>query len=236
MVLLAAGWLVSADRDATAQGRPAGAPAPTRAPLRPGSIELDAGALWLSGIDFGSTTASIIGNQTPTTSYPLFETASEIKPAPAIEARLGWRMTRLLGIEGAFRYSRPVIETRISGDVENASSVAATNALSQYVVEISGVVYLTRFRIGKHGSPFVLGGAGYMRELDDAKALVQTGWLYHAGGGFKYLFSERTLGLVRGLGVRADARVNFKDGGYDLGQTSELRRFFAGGASLIVAF
>ena len=234
--LLAAAWLLAGAGDTLAQDAPGSRPAPPRPPLRPGSIELDAGALWLSGIDFGSTTASILRNQTPATSYPLFKTASEMKPAPALEARLGWRVTRVLGIEGAFRYARPALETRISGDVENAVSVDATTDLSQYVAEVSGVVHLTLFRIGRYGSPFVLGGAGYMRELDDMKVLVETGWLYHAGGGFKYMYSERTRGLVRGLGIRGDARLYFRDGGYDLADSSELRRHFAGGASLIVAF
>ena len=134
------------------------------------------------------------------------------------------------------RYSRPTLETRISGDVEDVPTVTASADLARYIVEVSGVVHLTRFGFGRSGVPFLLGGAGYLRELDDEKALAETGRVYHAGGGFKYLFSSRPRGLVKGFGIRADARLYFKEGGYELEEGDPLRRFFAGGASFIVAF
>jgi hypothetical protein len=205
-------------------------------PFRPWSIEVDAGLLWSSGIDLGSTTASITANQTPAADYPLFETAADLDAAPRFEGRIGLWITRTIGVEGAFQYSRPRLETRISGDVENAPVVTATADLSRYVIDVSGVVHLTRFRIGRSGMPFVLGGVGYLRELDDAQALAETGRLYHAGGGFKYLFASRSRGLVKGFGIRGDARLYFKDGGYEFEADEPLRRFFAGGASLMIAF
>jgi hypothetical protein len=205
-------------------------------PFRPWSIEIDAGILWSSGIDLGSTTASITANQTPAVDYPLFDTAADLDAAPGFEGRIGLWITRIIGVEGAFQYSRPTLETRISGDVENAPVVTATANLSRYVIDVSGIVHLTRFRIGRSGMPFVLGGLGYLRELDDAQALAETGRLYHAGGGFKYLFASRSRGLVKGYGIRGDARLYFKDGGYELERDEPLRRFFAGGASLIIAF
>ena len=41
---------------------------------------------------------------------------------------------------------------------------------------------------------------------------------------------------MKGLGIRGDARLYFRDGGYELEEGEPLRRFFAGGASFIVAF
>jgi len=231
-VLTGAGEAVAQTRrpaEPARRGRP-------RPPFRPGSIEVDAGAFWLGGIDFGTATAAITANQTPPSDYPLFKTASQIKPAPAYEGRVGVRLTRIVGVEGAFHYSRPSLETRISNDVEKASSLTASNDLSRYVVEVSGVVHLSGLKIGKSGSPFLLGGAGYVRELDGAQALVEAGRLYHAGGGIKYLISERPHGLVKGLGIRVDARIYLRDGGFDLATDDPLRRFFAGGASLLLAF
>jgi opacity protein-like surface antigen len=228
-------WVLSAGSHAAAQAHrpPAAAPRP---PFRPGSIEVDFGASWLGPIDFGSTTAAITSNQTGGPEYPLFKTSSQLNSAPGYDVRIGVRLTRMWGVEGAFQYSRPPIETRISGDVENAATVTARNDLSRYIVEVSGLVHLTQFRIGRNGSPFLLGGVGYLRELDEQQALIETGQTYHGGGGFKYLFSERQHGLVKGLGIRADARLCFKDGGFDFGEVDEIRRYFAGGASLIVAF
>jgi len=219
---------------AAAQIRP---PAPVpREPFRAGSFELDAGGLWGSGIDFGSTTASITANQAGASEYPLFRTTGSFGAAPSVEARLGVRLSRLLGVEGAFQYSRPSLETRISGDIENAPPVTATNEISRYMIDASAVVYLTRFRIGRNGSPFLLGGVGYFRELDDEQTLAETGVAYHAGGGVKYLFAEPSHGFVKGVGIRGDARVYFKDGGFDLDGSDKLRNYFAGGASLILAF
>jgi hypothetical protein len=231
--VLAALLALSVPGPVLAQARQPSAP---NGPFRPWSLEVDAGGLWSSGIDLGSTTASITANATPSTDYPLFKTGADLEGAPGFEGRIGVRITRAIGVEGAFQYSRPTLETRISGDVENAPSILAAADLSRYVIDVSGVVHLTRFRIGRGGVPFVLGGLGYLRELDDAQALAETGRLYHAGGGFKYLFDSRAHGLVKGLGIRADARLYFKDGGYELETGEPLRRFVAGGASLLVAF
>ena len=211
-------------------------PSPPNPPFRPWSIEVDAGGLWLGGIDFGSATAEITANGSPPADYPLFRTASQLRAGPAYEGRIGVRLTRAIGVEGAFQYARLPLETRISGDVEDAPSLTASNDLRRYIVEVSGVLHLTRYRMGRNGSPFLLGGAGYVRELDERQALAETGGLYHAGGGFKYLFSERTHGLIKGFGLRADARIYFRQGGFELENGDPLRRFVAGGASLLVAF
>lgn len=211
-------------------------PSRPRPPFRPGSIEVDAGVQWLGGIDFGSSTAEITANGTPAGDYPLFRTASQLTAGPAYAGRIGMRVTQMIGVEGAFQYARLPLETRITGDIENAPSLTASNDLSRYIVEVSGVLHLTRYRFGGGGSPFLLGGAGYLRELDESQALAETGPVYHAGGGFKYLFSERAHGLIKGLGLRGDARVYFRQGGFELEEGDPLRPFFAGGASLLVAF
>jgi hypothetical protein len=237
--MLLGGLVLGTAGDTFAQTRrpaPEARPSPARPPFRPGSIEVDAGVLWLGGIDFGSPTAAITANGIRTAGYPLFRTASQLRAGPGYDGRIGVRLTRMLGVEGAFHYARLPLETRISGDIENAPTLTASNDLSRYIVEVSGVVHLTRYRIGRNGSPFVLGGAGYVRELDESQALAETGRIYHAGGGFKYLFSERAHGLIKGLGLRGDARMYFRQGGFELEDGDPLRRFFAGGASLLVAF
>jgi hypothetical protein len=237
--VLFAGLALGTAGEAFAQTRqPSAGTRPSRPspPFRPGSIEVDAGVLWVGGIDFGSSTAEITANGTPPADYPLFRTASQLRAGPAYEGRIGVRLTHTIGVEGAFQYARLPLETRLSGDIENAPSVTASNDLARYIVEVSGVVHLTRYSIGGRGSPFLLGGAGYVRELDERQALAETGGIYHAGGGFKYLFSERTHGLIKGLGLRADARIYFRQGGFELEDGEPLRRFVAAGASLLVAF
>lgn len=237
-VLLAALVLGTAGEGFAQTRRPspqASRPQP-RPPFRPGSIEVDAGVQWLGGIDFGSRTAGITSNANPPADYPLFRTASQLRAGPAYEGRIGLRLTRMIGVEGAFQYAPLPLETRISGDIENAPGLTAPNDLARYIVEVSGVVHLTRYTLGGNGFPFLLGGAGYVRELDESQALAETGRIYHAGGGLKYLFSERAHGLIKGVGLRADARIYFRQGGFELEEGDPLRRFFAGGASLLVAF
>jgi hypothetical protein len=241
-VLLTALVLGTAGESAAQTSADTGPPSPqagppqSRPPFRPWSIEVDAGVLWLGGIDFGSPTAAITANGNPPAAYPLFRTASQLRAGPAYEGRIGLRLTRMIGVEGAFQYARLPLETRISGDVENAPGLTASNDLSRYVVDVSGVVHLTRYTLGGNGFPFLLGGLGYVRELDESQALAETGSIYHAGGGLKYLFSERAHGLIKGVGLRGDARIYFRQGGFELEEGDQLRPFFGGGASLLLAF
>ena len=108
--VLIAALAVSGVADARAQtAKPAAQrqPARPRPAFRPGSIEVDGGVLWLSGIDFGSTTAAIAANRTPAAEYPLFNTTGELKAGPAYEGRVGVRLTRMIGVEGAFQVLAP---------------------------------------------------------------------------------------------------------------------------------
>jgi hypothetical protein len=139
-------------------------------------------------------------------------------------------------VEGAFMYARSRVETRIRGDVEGAPSITASEDLSQYLIEGSAVAHLPSLAFGGGGVPFVMAGAGYVRHLHERRALVDTGTSYHAGGGIKYLFSRRPRGLIRGLGLRADARVYFRQGGFDFDEEEPVRIFAAAGAGLILAF
>jgi hypothetical protein len=204
-------------------------------PSRSRSFQASVGALFLSGTDFGAASATLTNNQVPPTRYTLFQADSTLQPTPGLEARLGYMLTRTFGIEGALLYSRPRLETRLSADVEGATPLTATNELSQYMLDVSAVLHLPRLRFGG-AMPFVLGGAGYLRQLDEDRALVETGQTVHAGGGLTYVFRQRTRGLVRGLGVRADGRLYVRTGGYELNDEISRRAFGTGGARFIVFF
>jgi hypothetical protein len=204
-------------------------------PYRARSFQASGGAAFLSGTDFGAASATLTGNQVPPTRYTLFEADSTLQSAPGVEARLGYMLTRTFGVEGALLYSRPRLETRLSGDVEGATPLTATNELSQYMLDVSAVLHLQRLRFGR-AVPFVFGGAGYLRQLDEDRALVETGQTVHAGGGLTYVFRQRTRGFLRGLGVRADGRVYVRTGGFELNDEIDRRAFGTGGARFIVFF
>ena len=91
--------------------------------------------------------------------------------------------------------------------VEDAPDTTAEETLSQYLFDGSIVWHLGKGR----AVPFLFGGAGYLRELHEDDALLEEGLEYHAGGGIKWWFGERR----RGVGVRAEAGVSIRDGGFD---------------------
>jgi hypothetical protein len=133
----------------------------------------------------------------------LFRTTTRITGSSAVDVRVAARVAAGLYAEGGISYGRPELQVRVSGDVEGAPDVDATSALTQVTVE-GGLQY--RFGRGRL-TPFVMGGAGYLRQLDDPRTTVGTGQVYFGGGGVRY-----GLGTPRPRGgytwaLRGDVRV-----------------------------
>jgi hypothetical protein len=128
------------------------------------------------------------------------------------------------------RYSRPRLLYRLSGDAEEAQTVTAEETLSRYVFTGS-VVYHLRRAIGRRFIPFVMGGAGYIRELHQGNELIETGTEFHALGGIKYWFG--TTG--RRFGLRGQAGVSMTDGGFDFREDGS-RTLPIASASLVYLF
>lgn len=206
-----------------------------RDPFRPRSFEISAGGMLMGGNALGSATATLTRNQSPASAFPLFETDTELAGAAGFEGRVGFHVTRGLAAEGAFLFSRPTLETRITSDAESAPATTATSALEQYLAEGSVVYHLHRWTLAG-GVPFVLGGAGYLRQLHEDRAVVETGQAYHAGGGLKFVFGRRARGWIRAFGVRVDGRVYVLRGGADLSDGDDARTTGAGSASVVVLF
>jgi hypothetical protein len=234
LVAVAAGAVEAQPRSQRQSKTPPATPR-SHEPFRARSLQLAVGVAFASGTDFGDTRATLTSNETPPGRYTLFETDSTLGSAAGFEGRLGYMVTRSFGVEGAFLYARPRLETRISGDVEGAPAVTAVNDISQYLIDVSGVYRLHRLRFSR-GVPFVLGGGGYLRQLDEDLLLVETGRTVHAGGGFTYLFFQRPRGLIRGLALRADGRLYVRTGGYELNDEISRRTFGTVTGSLAVTF
>jgi hypothetical protein len=140
-------------------------------------------------------------------------------------------VTRAIAIEGGVRYSKPRLRTRLTSDFEEAEPTTAEETLSQYQFDGSLVVHLTNltFAAGR-AIPFVLGGAGHVRDLHERGELVETGTEFHGGGGLKWWFGSGS----RRLGLRIEARVTSREGGFDLGE--ERRTSPSAGVSLAYLF
>ena len=178
---------------------------PSSSAPRSGSWEIGGGVVYIHGFDLGDRTAEL----TPSTGndpLDLFTTSSELKAAVGFQGRLGFYLSPKLSVEGGVRYAKPKLSIRVTGDFENAPNETVEETLTQYLIDGSILWHFGRPSAGT--VPFIMGGAGYFRELHDGQELVETGAEYHAGAGVKIWFGG-------GLGVRAEGGISIRDGAFD---------------------
>jgi hypothetical protein len=194
---------------------PAEADAQSAAPTDQGRFELSLGALWTGGESYGSQDASLTTSTGG--SIRLFSTSSELNSAAGLELRFGGRVAAHIDAEVAASYATPELRTTISGDLEAAAgSTVAVEPVQQFIIEGAAIIKLTRWRPRPSLRPFVSVGAGYLRQLHDAKTLVETGQTYHVGGGAKLGMMSRMDGRLKEIGLRMEARACIRSGGVAL--------------------
>lgn len=208
MLLACAGVILVAD---AAGAQPA--PTPSKQAVTPresrlrGRFELTVGAGWWGDSRLGRTTASIPGNGAPRgDDFILFTTDARIASAAAFEATLGYRLTPLISAEAGVGLGQPEVRTTVIGDVEVPETVTATDRLIQLSVEGALVVRLPRLTIARV-TPFVRGGAGYVRQLHEGRRVVDTGQVFFVGAGMMYPLLARSRGAIRGVALRGDVRA-----------------------------
>jgi hypothetical protein len=187
----------------------------------PGRVELGIGWTRIGRAAVGG------GDATETTSsgatLSLFSTSTERAAASGVEGRVGVALTRRFECEGTGTYAAPQWRTRITGDYENAASVTAAETVHRFTVGGAILWYVRHPRIGPPLlTPFLTAGGGYWRELHAGAVLADTGRFYDVGGGLKVLLRSREEALVKGVGVRIDARVQARTGGIAFDGASRL--------------
>ncbi len=225
---------------------PASAAAQPDATPRPRSLEVYVGAVAIGPVDFGQSRATLTANQSTAPDFTLFNADSSIGTAVGFDGRVAFNITRALAVEGGFVWTRPQVQSRITSDVEGIPDVTLTQDLDTYFIEASAVFHLNGLTFaGGRGVPFLAGGAGYLRQLDEAKVLLDTGQVYHAGAGVKIFFAgrdagagrqARKTGLISGLGFRADGRVYIRNAGFELDEGVERRSTWAVSGGLVLRF
>ena len=210
----------------------------TAQPAEPwlGRVEIAVGEAFVGGFSIGASEASLTENaRIDPGRVRLFATESALDSSAAFEGRLGVRLSSALSVEGRFAYARPGVTTRISGDLEGGTPVTLTSSLSQYVVDVGLVVHLTGLA-ARDGRlvPFVVGGAGYLRQLHEGAILASSGAVIHAGGGVRYLLTSSPRGRLKGVGLRGDVQVQIQRHGFDF--EGRVRQAFSGGASVFLVF
>lgn len=206
------------------------ASAPAAAQARSRSVEIAPGAIWFSGVDLGTSTATL--ERPGGGDFDLFSTDTSLDGGVGAGAALSFYLSPRVAIEAAFSYARPSMSTRVSADAEDAEPVTSEIGLQQYLIEGNVRWYLARARGAWR--PFIRAGGGYLRQLDDASAHVETGKTLQAGLGVDRAFRERAGARLKRAGLRLDGRLLARQGGFDVDDS--LRLGFSAGASFFLGF
>ena len=192
--------------DARAQTR-------TQNPSQPDRFELAIGGLWTGPTSYGTRDATL------TTSsggpYRLFTTSTDLAAGGGLEASVGFRVAPRVQVALVGSYVWTSLRTSISGDVEGASAVTAVGSVAQVTAGGSVVVDLRKPSRRTAPVPFFRGAVGYLWQIHEDRALVETGLSYDVGGGVRFhLGSTRTSrGRLREFGIRAEGRAAIRSSG-----------------------
>ncbi|HJO38723.1 MAG: hypothetical protein QGG24_10400 [Vicinamibacterales bacterium] len=199
-----------------------------------GRLEIGVGVGAISGYQIGGAEATLTANTgSGGGEFTLFSIESELETAIALDLRLGWRLSRIFAVEAGLGYATPNVATQVTGDVE-AGSRSFDTALSQWIIDGSVVVHLTALEaVDGRLRPFLVGGLGYLRQLDDGSVLVASGRAAHAGGGVKYALWNPADSWIQRVGVRAELRLLIRNDGFDL--EDRRRTSVTGHASVFLA-
>ncbi len=125
----------------------------------------------------------------------------------------------MLAVELAATLARPELGVTITQDRESNATAVVSERISQYTAEVNAVLHISRIRLGRRARPYVMGGAGYVRQLHEDRLLAEMGRTMHAGGGVRYWLAGGSA-KTRALGLRAEARVVRRTGAIDFADKS----------------
>lgn len=194
------------------------APCPAVAqPASPGRVDLAAGVRWFGPLDFGRVDAAestLAGG-----SRPLFSADSTLDASAGVSALVSVRVANGLRAEGAVSYNPTGLSVRITGDPEVSARTTISAPVGQFLIE-GGV--LREIRRRGRLVPFAAAGAGYLRQLNDGRTLIETGTSFYGGGGLYYVRESARPRRVKASGVRLDVRAEFLRGGVAPDRTTRL--------------
>jgi hypothetical protein len=173
-------------------------------------LEVAVGGGLFGGAALGEEDANLRANSAGSEPFRLFATESVLTRAPGLDVRAAWSLSRRYSVEGTFSFGRPELQTSISSDAEGAPPLVVVEWIDQYLIDAGLVVMLDELRIGSI-VPVVAGGVGYARQLHEGRTLIENGYFVHVGGGLRHWLFTRGRGLLKGAGLRGDARLVILD-------------------------
>jgi hypothetical protein len=180
---------------------------------RPARFTLSGGVVVDGGYSLGARDAILRPNGSGVSPFVLFHSDGRVESAAGVDARFGYAVSRSIAVEVGGTYSQPHMAVAISRDAEGAGEATALEDISQYTVDVSGIVRLPWTGWRARLSSYVIGGGGYLRQLQDDHVMLETGHTIFGGGGLQYSPGGARRRFPRG--VRAELRYVHRGGGID---------------------
>lgn len=175
--------------------------------LRPWRPVVGVAGTWLGAQDLGrveaTTRRASVGAATPAP-FVLFTTESTLGAAAGGEVTLTLPVSARWAVSLTGATARPTLTTAISADAEGAPNAEASEQVADYVVTAALLYQLPRLG-GARARPYVTAGAGYLRQLHEDNALVETGRTWHGGAGVRWWLRGGDR-ATRPFGLTADVR------------------------------
>ena len=173
-------------------------------------FSVSGGVGWTGGSNIGHVDA----NETTSGggSYTLFASDSELGDATSVETTLGARLSRLLHAELNVSYGQLDLRTHLSSDVEGIPDTDASESIGQLTLEGSVLFDLAGLRLPRQTMPFLTAGGGYLRHLHQGRMFVETGTVFHAGGGLLMPLGSAAAADARSA-LRFDVKAMIRNGG-----------------------
>jgi len=207
-------WHVASFMSVLAMSGASVAEAQTRRPPQPArqTWELGGGLRWHGAIPFDSADAN---ERDPTGApFTLFKVQSQLDDVFGAEIYVSQGFSRSWRFELAGSYTPPQLSVSVSDDVENAEATLVEETITQLAMDFA-VLYEPRNAVPSRKTvPFLIGGAGFSRELHDGQTLVETAQTFFGGAGVKRFFARGQA--RRSVGLRFDARALFRMNGVAL--------------------
>jgi hypothetical protein len=170
-------------------------------------VEVTGGLSWTGGARLGAADATLRTNDPSSTPYPVFASRTRLGHAMPVQAGVAWAMGRRFAVEARASMGHPTLETIVSADIEGAAGVVATDRLDAYRFD-GGVAFHWPERRFAGFTPFVTGGAGYLRLRHDGRLLIEDAVTYHAGGGVRRRLWDAPRGVVTSWALIGEGRVH----------------------------
>ena len=178
--------------------------------------ELAVGIVWTAPVSLGEVNADLTApGGAP---FVLFRTDSDIASGLGFEVSFLERLTERLDLEVAGAWARANVRTRVSADFEGVDDVELVNRLTRFTIE-GGALW----RVAERDQAiwFVRGSGGWLRELDEASALAENGFVINVGGGVRYWFQPASASGSR-VGLRVEGRLMMRQTGPSLGDELQI--------------